>query len=81
MQDFPHHYGVAAQGNVEGTIELSSPGVPDLESAAPAEFGGPGDKWSPETLLSAAVADCFILSFSCCRPGVEIRLDPSELRC
>ena len=63
MQDFPHHYRVAAQGNVEGTIELSSPGVPDLESAAPAEFGGPGDQWSPETLLSAAVAGCFILSF------------------
>jgi organic hydroperoxide reductase OsmC/OhrA len=63
MQDFPHHYRVAAQGNVEGTIELASPGVPGLESAAPAEFGGPGDQWSPETLLSAAVADCFILSF------------------
>ncbi|HYB12729.1 MAG TPA: OsmC family protein, partial [Myxococcota bacterium] len=24
---------------------------------------GPGDRWSPETLLVAAVADCFILSF------------------
>jgi len=29
----------------------------------PAEFGGPGDRWSPETLLVAAVADCFILTF------------------
>jgi len=63
MQDFPHHYRVAAQGNVEGTIDLSSPDIPDLESAAPAEFGGPGDQWSPETLLSAAVAGCLILSF------------------
>jgi uncharacterized OsmC-like protein len=27
------------------------------------QFGGPGDKWSPETLLVAAVADCFVLSF------------------
>jgi len=63
MQDFPHHYRVAAQGNVEGAVDLSSPGIPDLESAAPAEFGGPGDQWSPETLLSAAVAGCFILSF------------------
>jgi len=63
MQDFPHHYQVAAQGNVEGAIELSSADIPDLESAAPAEFGGPGDQWSPETLLSAAVAGCFILSF------------------
>lgn len=63
MQDFPHHYRVAAQGVAEGIINLSSPGIPDLESAAPAEFGGPGDQWSPETLLSAAVAGCFILSF------------------
>ena len=63
MQEFPHHYRVAAAGGTEGSIELSSPGVPGLPSAAPAEFGGPGDQWSPETLLAAAVADCFILSF------------------
>ena len=63
MQDFPHHYRVAAEGGTEGTINLTSPGVPDLDSAAPAEFGGPGDQWSPETLLAAAVADCLILSF------------------
>jgi organic hydroperoxide reductase OsmC/OhrA len=30
---------------------------------APPEFGGPPGYWSPETLLAAAVADCFILSF------------------
>ncbi|MCU0989627.1 MAG: OsmC family protein [Xanthomonadales bacterium] len=29
----------------------------------PAEFGGPGDMWSPETLLVASVANCFILTF------------------
>jgi len=29
----------------------------------PPEFGGPGGYWSPETLLVAAVADCFMLSF------------------
>jgi organic hydroperoxide reductase OsmC/OhrA len=37
--------------------------LPNLPAAAPAEFGGPGDHWSPETLLSAAVASCFKLSF------------------
>jgi len=63
MQEFPHHYRVTATGGAEDNIELSSPGVPALPSAAPAEFGGPGDQWSPETLLAAAVADCFILSF------------------
>ena len=34
-----------------------------LGSASPAEFDGPGDRWSPETLLVGAVADCFILTF------------------
>jgi organic hydroperoxide reductase OsmC/OhrA len=63
MQDFPHHYSVAAGAQAEGPVVLSSEGLPDLASAAPQQFGGPGDRWSPETLLVAAVADCFILSF------------------
>ena len=63
MQDLPHHYAVAASAARDSNVALSSRGIPDLESAAPAEFGGPGDQWSPETLLVAAVADCFILSF------------------
>jgi organic hydroperoxide reductase OsmC/OhrA len=33
-----------------------------METAAPPEFGGPTGMWSPETLLAAAVADCFILT-------------------
>jgi peroxiredoxin-like protein len=37
--------------------------LPALGSAPPPEFGGPGDRWSPETLLVAAVADCFALNF------------------
>jgi len=63
MQDLPHQYRVKAAATEASGVELTSPGLPALESAAPAEFGGPGDKWSPETLLAAAVADCFILSF------------------
>ena len=63
MQDFPHHYRTAASASRDGNVELTSPGLDALESAGPAEFGGPGDLWSPETLLSAAIADCFILSF------------------
>jgi organic hydroperoxide reductase OsmC/OhrA len=42
---------------------VSSHGVPDIETAPPPEFDGPGDRWSPETLLVAAVANCFILTF------------------
>ena len=46
-----------------GDVELTAEGLPPLRSAAPAEFGGPGNRWSPETLLAAAVGDCFILTF------------------
>jgi len=34
-----------------------------METEAPPQFDGPGGKWSPETLLCASVADCFILTF------------------
>jgi peroxiredoxin-like protein len=63
MQDLPHQYIVKADAQTAGNVTLSSTGSPDLPSAPPAEFGGPGDQWSPESLLVAAVADCFILSF------------------
>ncbi|NJK88949.1 MAG: OsmC family peroxiredoxin [Myxococcales bacterium] len=63
MQDLPHHYRTTAKAAREGTVTLAAPGLEDLVSAPPAEFGGPGDKWSPETLLTAALVDCFILTF------------------
>lgn len=64
MHDLPHHYRVAAQSSAASPIvHLTSPGLTDIESASPAEFDGPGDHWSPETMLAAAVGDCFILTF------------------
>lgn len=63
MQDLPHHYNVAASADAESLVVLSSNGLENIETAGPAEFGGPGDVWSPETLLVGAVANCFILSF------------------
>lgn len=63
MQDLPHVYQVSALAGPEGNVSLSGDGLPVIESAPPQQFGGPGDRWSPEGLLVAAVADCFILSF------------------
>ena len=63
MQEYPHHYKVAAEATSDGDVILSGEGVCDIVSAPPKEFDGPGDKWSPESLLVASVADCFILSF------------------
>ena len=63
MHPFPHHYVVAAKGSAGGDVELRSERLSTLRSASPAEFDGPGDRWSPETLLVAAVGDCLILTF------------------
>lgn len=63
MHPYPHTYVAAATGQGTGSVTLSSPRLPSLESAAPPEFGGPGGVWSPETLLCASLADCFVLTF------------------
>ena len=63
MQAFPHRYLVVAAAGVAGEVALESEWLPTLHSAPPLEFDGPGDRWSPETLLVAAVADCYVLTF------------------
>ncbi|MDB4534454.1 OsmC family protein, partial [Vicingaceae bacterium] len=60
---FPHQYTARASVQTEGNVSLSGDGLPNLESAPPVAFQGPGDQWSPEDLLMGAVADCFALSF------------------
>jgi peroxiredoxin-like protein len=63
MKPLPHRYEVRIAGGPLGRATLASPGVPDLATAAPADFGGPGDAWSPEQLLVGAVEACFLLTF------------------
>lgn len=63
MQEYPHHYTVAATAQSEGHVLLEGAGLAPIESSPPPEFGGPEGFWSPETLLVSAVADCFVLSF------------------
>ncbi len=63
MHPFPHRYDASAAASPDGGVLLTSAGLPALETAAPAEFDGPGDRWSPETMLVGAVANCFILTF------------------
>ena len=63
MHPLPHRYVVNASVRPVGDVPLSKDGVRVIESAPPKEFDGPGNQWSPEGLLTAAVADCFVLSF------------------
>jgi organic hydroperoxide reductase OsmC/OhrA len=68
MQPFPHHYGARARAAGSGStrVTIGAAGLPEIETDAPPEFGGPTGHWSPETLLVAAIADCYILSFRAC---------------
>jgi organic hydroperoxide reductase OsmC/OhrA len=79
MQQFPHHYTVSAIANADGEARLESSRLPPLATAPPAEFGGPGDQWSPETFCVGAVADCFVLTFRAIARAAKLRW--SALRC
>lgn len=63
MQPYPHVYAASAEGGPEGGVPVTATGLPCIDTAPPVEFGGPGNAWSPEALLCASLADCFILTF------------------
>ena len=56
-------YSVKVAGKPESNLTVYAENLPTLEVAPPLQFDGPGDQWSPEDLLMASVANCFVLSF------------------
>jgi peroxiredoxin-like protein len=62
MKPLPHRYEVQLTGGPSGYATVSTKGMPDLRSAPPLDFDGPGDAWSPEHLLLAAVETCFLFT-------------------
>ena len=62
MRPLPHRYEVQLSGGPTGYATVSTKGMPDLRSAPPLDFDGPGDAWSPEHLLLAAVETCFLFT-------------------
>ena len=63
MHPFPHRYAVVANAGSGADVRVESAGLPALTTTVPPEFDGPEGQWSPETLLVAAVADCYVLTF------------------
>ena len=74
-----HHYTVIATVEPEGLVDLSADGLATIVSGPPLDFGGSGTDWSPEDLLVAAVADCFVLSFRAI--AAASRYDFTGLKC
>jgi peroxiredoxin-like protein len=62
MKPLPHHYDVRLAGGPSGYAHLSAGGIPELRTAPPADYDGPGDAWSPEHLLLASVQACFLFT-------------------
>jgi organic hydroperoxide reductase OsmC/OhrA len=63
MKPLPHLYEVSLSGGPTGHATLTAAGLLPLSSAPPKEFDGPGDVWSPEQFLLAAVDTCFLFTF------------------
>ncbi|MHB1869577.1 MAG: OsmC family protein [Steroidobacteraceae bacterium] len=63
VEPYPHRYTAEASGGFSGGVVLATPGAAAFTSTPARQFGGPGDAWSPEALLVAALADCFIFTF------------------
>jgi len=79
MHPYPHTYIASAAARNAGPVTVASPQLPDLDTAPPPEFDGPGGVWSPETLLCASIADCFVLTFRAVSRAA--RLGWSTLEC
>jgi len=62
MKPLPHVYTAQLSAGSEGYAVVRVPGLPELRTAPPRDFDGPGDAWSPEHLLIAAVETCFLFT-------------------
>ena len=79
MKPLPHRYEVRLSGGPSGYATVSTSGMPDLRSAPPLDYDGPGDAWSPEHLLLAAVETCFLFTFRAVAKASKIEFDALEL--
>ncbi|HEX8027629.1 MAG TPA: OsmC family protein [Vicinamibacterales bacterium] len=79
MKPLPHHYDVRLTGGPSGYARLETTGVPELTSAPPLEFDGPGDAWSPEHLLLASVQTCFLFTLRAVARASKLEFASLEL--
>ena len=63
MQPLPHQYQATTYGAARGNFATTLRNDCTLEVAAPLNFDGPGNTWTPEEMLLGAVANCLALTF------------------
>lgn len=79
MKPLPHTYEVQLAGTPDGYATVSGAGIPELRSAPPLDFDGPGDAWSPEHLLLAAVETCFLFTLRSVARASKLEFQSLEL--
>lgn len=79
MKPLPHQYEARLVGGPQGYATLSSAGLPQLRSAPPADFDGPGDAWSPELMLMGAVETCFLFTLRAVAQASRLEFKSLEL--
>lgn len=60
-KQYQYHVDISWKAEKKGTA--SSPGLPELEVATPADFNGHEGIWAPEHLFVASVASCIMTTF------------------
>jgi organic hydroperoxide reductase OsmC/OhrA len=78
MKELPHIYKVVSEGRTTGNLTSRAGNLPSITVAPPLQFGGPGDQWSPEDLLMAAVGNCLVLSFKAIAAASSFEWDSIE---
>jgi peroxiredoxin-like protein len=79
MKPLPHVYKAQLSGGPEGYVVVSVAGIPELRTAPPMDFDGPGDAWSPEHLLLAAVETCFLFTLQAVARASKLEFASLEL--
>ena len=71
-KDFRFPVSVVLEG--ERITEVSAPDLETITVAVPPEFHGPPGHWSPEHLLVASAATCYVVTFSAIaeRSGIPV---------
>ncbi len=79
MKPLPHKYTAQLSGTSDGYATAAVTGLPELRVAAPADFDGPGDAWSPEHLLMAAVESCLLLTLRSVAKASKLEFESLEV--
>lgn len=79
MKPLPHQYHGQLSGGPTGYATARAEGAPDLRAAPPVDFDGPGDAWSPEHLLLAAVETCFLFTLRAVAEASKVEFLALEL--